>query len=57
MLHLAMRAFYPAPLPFPVLHIASGWDFKAMLDHRDRMVRENNLKLIVAHNDEAAKAA
>ncbi len=28
MLHLAMKAFYPAPLPFPVLHIASGWDFR-----------------------------
>ncbi len=56
MLHLAMKAFYPAPLPFPLLHIASGWDFKAMLDHRDRMVRENNLRLIIAHNGAAEKA-
>jgi sulfate adenylyltransferase subunit 2 len=54
MLHLAMKAFHPAPLPFPLLHIASGWDFRAMLDHRDRMVREHDLRLIVAHNDEAA---
>jgi sulfate adenylyltransferase subunit 2 len=56
MLHLAMKAFHPAPLPFPVLHIASGWDFQAMLTHRDRMVKEHRLELIVAHNEEAAKA-
>lgn len=54
MLHLAMKAFYPAPLPFPLLHIASGWDFRDMLAHRDRMVRDHDLKLIVAHNDKAA---
>jgi len=54
MLHLALKAFYPAPPPFPFLHIASGWDFKAMLEHRDRMAREHNLKLIVHHNEKAA---
>lgn len=54
MLHLAMKAFYPAPPPFPFLHIASGWDFQAMLAHRDRMAKENNLHLIVWHNDKAA---
>jgi len=54
MLHLAMKAFYPAPPPFPFLHIASGWDFQAMLAHRDRMARENKLELIVWHNEEAA---
>ena len=36
MLHLAAKAFYPAPPPFPFLHIASGWDFRDLLDHRDR---------------------
>jgi sulfate adenylyltransferase subunit 2 len=56
MLHLALKAFYPAPPPFPFLHIASGWDFRAMLDHRDRMARAHGLQLIVAHNDEAAAA-
>ena len=35
MLHLALKAFAPAPPPFPFLHIATGWDFRAMLDHRD----------------------
>ncbi len=54
MLHLALKAFYPAPPPFPLLHIASGWDFQAMIDHRDRMVAQHNLQLIVQHNDEGA---
>ena len=39
MLHLARKAFYPAPPPFPMLHVASGWDFKALLDHRDKTVK------------------
>jgi sulfate adenylyltransferase subunit 2 len=56
MLHLALKAFYPAPPPFPMLHIASGWDFGAMIAHRDMMVERHNLKLIVQHNDEAAAA-
>jgi sulfate adenylyltransferase subunit 2 len=56
MLHLALKAFYPAPPPFPMLHIASGWDFGAMIAHRDMMVERHNLKLIVQHNDEAAEA-
>ena len=38
MLHLALKAFAPAPPPFPMLHIASGWNFGAMIAHRDRMV-------------------
>jgi sulfate adenylyltransferase subunit 2 len=54
LLHLALKAFYPAPLPFPLLHIASGWDFAAMLAHRDRMVAQHGLRLIVQHNAEGA---
>ncbi|MBC7505978.1 MAG: sulfate adenylyltransferase subunit CysD [Sandarakinorhabdus sp.] len=54
MLHLALKAFYPAPLPFPLLHIASGWGFTAMLAHRDKIVARYNLDLIVQHNAEAA---
>ena len=53
MLHLALKAFYPAPPPFPFLHIASTWDFREMIEHRDRMVREHGLKLIVHTNEEA----
>lgn len=50
MLHLARKAFYPAPLPFPLLHIDTGWKFSAMYAHRDRVVRELGLKLIVYKN-------
>ncbi|MGB3711189.1 MAG: sulfate adenylyltransferase subunit CysD [Erythrobacter sp.] len=53
MLHLARKAFHPAPPPFPMLHVASGWDFQALIDHRDRTVREYDLDLIVAENEEA----
>ena len=54
MLHLALKAFYPAPPPFPFLHIATGWDFRAMIEHRDRMAARYGLNLIVHHNAEAA---
>lgn len=54
MLHLARKAFFPAPPPFPFLHIASGWDFRAMLEHRDRMAAEYELDLRVHTNDDAA---
>lgn len=53
MLHLALKAFYPAPPPFPFLHIASTWDFREMIEHRDRMVREHGLRLIVHTNEDA----
>ncbi|MEM1019453.1 MAG: sulfate adenylyltransferase subunit CysD [Pseudomonadota bacterium] len=53
MLHLARKAFYPSPPPFPFLHVASGWDFEALLEHRDRTVRDYGLELIVAQNEDA----
>lgn len=56
MLHLARKAFYPAPLPFPLLHIDTGWKFSAMYAHRDRVVRELGLKLIVHKNAEGLAA-
>ncbi len=49
-LHIAMKAFAPAIPPFPLLHIATGWDFKAMLDFRDRRAAELGLNLIVHTN-------
>ncbi len=54
MLHLARKAFYPAPPPFPFLHVATGWDFRAMIEHRDRIAAEYGLDLLVHHNDAAA---
>jgi sulfate adenylyltransferase subunit 2 len=53
MLHLARKAFYPAPPPFPMLHVASGWDFQDLLAHRDRTVSAYGLELFVAENEEA----
>jgi sulfate adenylyltransferase subunit 2 len=52
MLHLARKAFHPAPPPFPLLHVDTGWKFKAMYAHRDRMVAESGMKLIVYTNPE-----
>jgi sulfate adenylyltransferase subunit 2 len=49
-LHMAMKAFYPGKPPFPLLHIATGWDFRAMLEFRDRRVKELGLDLIVHTN-------
>ncbi len=54
MLHIALKAFYPAPPPFPFLHIASGWDFQDLLALRDRQAARYGLDLIVHHNAEAA---
>lgn len=56
MLHLARKAFAPAPPPFPFLHIATGWDFRAMLDHRDAVATRYDLDLRVHHNVAAAAA-
>ena len=56
MLHLARKAFYPAPPPFPLLHVDTGWKFKAMYAHRDRMVAESGMKLIVHTNPEGVAA-
>jgi sulfate adenylyltransferase subunit 2 len=50
MLHLARKAFHPAPPPFPLLHIDTGWKFQAMYAHRDRVIRETGMKLIVHTN-------
>jgi sulfate adenylyltransferase subunit 2 len=53
MLHLARKAFYPSPPPFPLLHVDTTWKFKAMYDLRDRMARESGMELIVYQNPEA----
>ena len=56
LLQLARKAFYPAPPPFPLLHIDTTWKFREMYTHRDRMAREAGLSLLV-HRNEAALAA
>ncbi|TEX50547.1 MAG: sulfate adenylyltransferase small subunit [Actinomycetales bacterium mxb001] len=52
LLHLARKAFYPAPIPFPLLHIDSTWEFQEMYAHRDRVVAELGAQLIVGTNEE-----
>jgi sulfate adenylyltransferase subunit 2 len=52
MLHLARKAFYPAPPPFPLLHVDTTWKFKAMYEHRARMAEESGMKLIVHTNQQ-----
>ena len=52
MLHLAMKAFYPARPPFPLLHVDTLWKFRDMYAFRDRMVKELGLELLVHTNPE-----
>jgi len=53
MLHLAKKAFYPAPPPFPLLHVDTTWKFRDMYAMRDRMAQETGMDLIVYQNPEA----
>ncbi|WP_216639276.1 sulfate adenylyltransferase subunit CysD [Achromobacter ruhlandii] len=53
MLHLARKAFYPAPPPFPLLHVDTRWKFQEMYLFRDQMAKESGMDLIVHVNPEA----
>jgi len=53
MLHLAKKAFYPAPPPFPLLHVDTTWKFRAMYELRERTARELGMQLLVHQNPEA----
>jgi len=48
LLHLAIKAFWPAPMPFPVLHVDTGHNLPEVLEFRDRLVDEHGLRLVVA---------
>ncbi len=50
MLHLARKAFYPSPPPFPLMHVDTRWKFRAMYDFREQMAREVGMDLIVHIN-------
>lgn len=50
LLHLAMKAFYPGSLPFPLLHVDTTWKFKEMIAFRDQQTAELDLELIVHTN-------
>ena len=53
MLHLAKKAFFPSPLPFPLLHVDTTWKFKDMYAFRDKIGSDAGLELIVYRNPEA----
>lgn len=50
LLHLARKAFYPARIPFPLLHVDTGWKFSEMIKFRDRMAGETGFELLVYTN-------
>ncbi len=56
LLHLARKAFFPGPIPFPVLHIDTGWKFREMIAFRDQTARDLGLDLIVHTNAEGVAA-
>jgi sulfate adenylyltransferase subunit 2 len=56
LLHLARKAFYPAPIPFPLLHVDTKWKFKEMITFRDRIAAETNSQLIVHTNQEGVQS-
>ncbi len=55
MLQLALKAFYPAKLPFPLLHVDTTWKFREMIAFRDRVVKELDLELLVHINADGVR--
>jgi sulfate adenylyltransferase subunit 2 len=55
MLHLARKAFFPAPLPFPLLHVDTSWKFRDMYAHREQLAAEPGIDMIVHRNPEAER--
>jgi sulfate adenylyltransferase subunit 2 len=53
MLHIAKKAFWPARLPFPVMHVDTGHNFQEVIEYRDRVVQELDVRLIVASVQES----
>lgn len=56
MLHLARKAFYPSPLPFPLLHVDTTWKFREMYEMRDRVAATPGVNLIIHRNPDAVAA-
>ena len=56
LLHLARKAFYPSPIPFPLLHVDTTWKFKEMISFRDRIIADTKSQLIVHTNQEGVDA-
>ncbi|MDO6658858.1 phosphoadenosine phosphosulfate reductase family protein, partial [Anaerobacillus sp. 1_MG-2023] len=56
MLHLTMKAFFPAKPPFPLMHVDTTWKFKEMIEFRDQMAKKLGFDLIVHKNQEGIDA-
>jgi len=56
LLHLARKAFYPSPVPFPLLHVDTTWKFKEMISFRDQIIADTKSQLIVHTNQEGVEA-
>src|SRR5438094_10379898 len=56
LVHVARKAFHPGPLPFPLLHVDTGYQFKEMVEFRDRFTTEIGARLIVLRNEDAIAA-
>jgi sulfate adenylyltransferase subunit 2 len=56
MVHLAMKAFHPGKLPFPLLHVDTTWKFKEMIAFRDKLAKDLGLDLIVHINEDGVRA-
>lgn len=52
MLHLARKAFFPSPLPFPLLHVDTTWKFREMYEFREQVMAQGDVELIVHRNPE-----
>ncbi|GEK08589.1 sulfate adenylyltransferase subunit CysD [Pseudoalteromonas sp. McH1-7] len=52
LLHLARKAFFPAKIPFPLLHVDTNWKFREMIEFRDRLAKEYGFELLVHKNPE-----
>jgi len=55
MLHLARKAFHPAPPPFPLLHVDTTWKFRAMYEMRERVAADSGMELLVYQNPECVE--
>ncbi|MBQ7646520.1 MAG: sulfate adenylyltransferase subunit CysD [Clostridia bacterium] len=55
MLHLAKKAFFPEAIPFPLMHIDTTWKFHEMIEFRDRVAKEENVRMIVYTNTDGLK--
>jgi sulfate adenylyltransferase subunit 2 len=55
LLHLARKAFYPSPVPFPLLHIDTGWKFKEMIRFKEKIIKKYQLQIITHINISGVK--